>query len=782
MRIQSHREQYEALSPWLRTALDVHPDAVAPGQPGAGNQPVLPKPQAQPAPESQPWMSADWRNAEDYGAFHSGSRPPMSSDVPHPADVLGKRHEAPRYRTRDVLDKNGNPVPHPTKEGETLKEKYEIPSWAEQARQSKDPVNDPWGMLNDSDHTFEDLVQNHMSHHMNMNPEQEFQGRVWYRAAHDSTKDVAHKTLGDHEQTVAVDSALSPVKDWDLNNEQMIHYMTNYQGQEGYRTKPKGPEGPENDPNNRFRVKAPDSQNDKAHRILNAPPGSMNREDYLKLLSGPKTSSFFNNILDPTPLREPRPGHPDDEGFYQHQINPHTGEPDWRMGDQDVTVDTHHARVQTIPHGADLSQVGYKTPDYFSDSLKVGGKEIHPGYDLHARASAEATRRLNAMEQDPNRHLLPKQAQAGPWVKFKNDVVQAGVSPSMPEPGTPPKSFNPDKPGTRRGPYEGEPDQPRYQRDAGDEFWVHPDQPDPNLRQSPNWNNRNPAWLRGSSRRLGFVEEWIAQNFPHRMGPVDPSGPDPDLQGVASAHLGSFHYADEFDDLMSGQSFAHGLGHGPHDNPWRGPEAESLRHGCQYCNAAPGEPHDPRCPTNHTDSPADWAKDTKAVGGPALYEPGPEHDPMKRLNSVQSLLASVDDLLGFRKGAPFAGYEDFDACVRANQDKDDPEAYCGKIKHQVEGRKLASDYEPIAIHPEPDKIHPDWGGGEPDVEHRGYWRHRPLDMEVMSDWGDENGNISYALNHEGDTLDVAQDPHEFLSRSPQEIASLYGIGHHDEEY
>ncbi|UTQ77905.1 hypothetical protein [Mycolicibacterium phage Kashi_SSH1] len=94
---------------------------------------------------------------------------------------------------------------------------------------------------------------------------------------------------------------------------------------------------------------------------------------------------------------------------------------------------------------------------------------------------------------------------------------------------------------------------------------------------------------------------------------------------------------------------------------------------------------------------------------------------------------------------------------------------------QVVQASFSDDFEPIAIHPEPHKIHPDWGGGEPDIEHRGYWRHRPLDMEVMSDWGDENGNISYALNHEGDTLDVAQDPHEFLSRSPQELADMFGL-------
>ena len=35
---------------------------------------------------------------------------------------------------------------------------------------------------------------------------------------------------------------------------------------------------------------------------------------------------------------------------------------------------------------------------------------------------------------------------------------------------------------------------------------------------------------------------------------------------------------------------------------------------------------------------------------------------------------------------PFAGYADFAACVAANSDKGDPNAYCGHIKHQVEGK------------------------------------------------------------------------------------------------
>lgn len=38
------------------------------------------------------------------------------------------------------------------------------------------------------------------------------------------------------------------------------------------------------------------------------------------------------------------------------------------------------------------------------------------------------------------------------------------------------------------------------------------------------------------------------------------------------------------------------------------------------------------------------------------------------------------------KGAPFAGYKDFDDCVSQNSGKDNPQAYCGYIKHRVEGK------------------------------------------------------------------------------------------------
>lgn len=38
---------------------------------------------------------------------------------------------------------------------------------------------------------------------------------------------------------------------------------------------------------------------------------------------------------------------------------------------------------------------------------------------------------------------------------------------------------------------------------------------------------------------------------------------------------------------------------------------------------------------------------------------------------------------------PFAGYEDFEECVKKNQDKKNPEAYCGSIKHKVEDELMS---------------------------------------------------------------------------------------------
>lgn len=78
-----------------------------------------------------------------------------------------------------------------------------------------------------------------------------------------------------------------------------------------------------------------------------------------------------------------------------------------------------------------------------------------------------------------------------------------------------------------------------------------------------------------------------------------------------------------------------------------------------------------------------WEEGTYSPDGTGTYARGPEG---------HSVFVSLDQhgRYAMRKGAPFAGYEDFDACVKANSDKDDPEAYCGKIKHQVEDGKEGS--------------------------------------------------------------------------------------------
>ena len=48
-----------------------------------------------------------------------------------------------------------------------------------------------------------------------------------------------------------------------------------------------------------------------------------------------------------------------------------------------------------------------------------------------------------------------------------------------------------------------------------------------------------------------------------------------------------------------------------------------------------------------------------------------------------------------RLGEPFAGYKDFSACVAANKDKGNPQAYCGYIKHKVEDKKGKESVEPL---------------------------------------------------------------------------------------
>lgn len=69
-----------------------------------------------------------------------------------------------------------------------------------------------------------------------------------------------------------------------------------------------------------------------------------------------------------------------------------------------------------------------------------------------------------------------------------------------------------------------------------------------------------------------------------------------------------------------------------------------------------------------------------------------------------AVVTGVDDrglrATAMRKGAPFAGYEDFEECEEKNADKGDPSAYCGEIKHRAEGMISSLPSVTAEIHPE----------------------------------------------------------------------------------
>jgi len=53
---------------------------------------------------------------------------------------------------------------------------------------------------------------------------------------------------------------------------------------------------------------------------------------------------------------------------------------------------------------------------------------------------------------------------------------------------------------------------------------------------------------------------------------------------------------------------------------------------------------------------------------------------------------------------PFADFKDFKDCQNENQDKNNPDAYCGKIKHQVEGEALIENDKKIAWRDSKDEV------------------------------------------------------------------------------
>lgn len=132
----------------------------------------------------------------------------------------------------------------------------------------------------------------------------------------------------------------------------------------------------------------------KAKNLYHAPDDIA---EMFKVLGGPKISHFTDNILDDTPI--------DEEGYYQHPNG------DW-MQNKDLggTIDSHHIRASSMAHGQ------WERKPYASKNPSTDHE-----YDVFNRGLFEATKRVNAMEKDPTKHITPKQLQAIVWLKHKND-------------------------------------------------------------------------------------------------------------------------------------------------------------------------------------------------------------------------------------------------------------------------------------------------------------------------------------------------------------------------
>ena len=88
---------------------------------------------------------------------------------------------------------------------------------------------------------------------------------------------------------------------------------------------------------------------------------------------------------------------------------------------------------------------------------------------------------------------------------------------------------------------------------------------------------------------------------------------------------------------------------------------------------------------------ADSGSDPTMTGAPAdplnPMAGGPQNNPAPPEEGVDRGIMQQQFSTAMRKGAPFAGYEDFDDCTSKNSDKDDSDAYCGEIKHRTEDKK-----------------------------------------------------------------------------------------------
>lgn len=182
----------------------------------------------------------------------------------------------------------------------------------------------------------------------------------------------------------------------------------------------------------------------------------------------------------------------------------------------------------------------------------------------------------------------------------------------------------------------------------------------PHHKMGPNGQLWNQMWNQRASGLItpenpGFQ---VAMRTAAHGSTFDPHGPEtppewddwggPEDISAVMRHLrmappGWDHWGDRPGLVSLGPSHLAGHYDPTSDDPWSGPEAESLDKSCPYCHAERGQLCDPRCPTHHTDDPRQWKQESDLMSGGHWEPPADLH---LRLNGVQHALEYVDRVLG----------------------------------------------------------------------------------------------------------------------------------------
>jgi hypothetical protein len=349
---------------------------------------------------------------------------------------------------------------------------------------SKDPINDPMGKLNNQRYSYKDMVSNIVSHFNGANEDQHRRGRFWYRDALNSFSEIAKQKGISLDRAVGIGAAFSPLTDWDINLKHAEDFINSYnhndpdfnekdweiahlhpKALQAFRDSagrdPSGSDediealanmheglfknGPGlDDPNTRAKwsdsirhhgmekvLKDHEGQafqnrlkRDKDKNLIGYNPVSAMRDYGIPTLGG--------NITRAKMVAEAQE---DPELFYELLKGPKVGNFSQNiLDDTEIDEDGYYAH----PNGdwtqhADLG--GTIDAHHMRASTMADGQWERKGYssknginpnnkftyDVFNRGLLEATKQINASIEDPRKHLTPKQVQAIVWIKHKED-------------------------------------------------------------------------------------------------------------------------------------------------------------------------------------------------------------------------------------------------------------------------------------------------------------------------------------------------------------------------